>query len=118
MGQHSETKVQREHPPQDDQAGGTLIQYREVNAIFSTFSIEDTTAKERAIYVNEARRDDHPTILTSSPSSLGKPIYFSETDAYAVHFLHNDALVMAMHIGCYRMSKILVDRESSVNILY
>jgi len=57
-------------------------------------------------------------ILTSPPSSTGKPIYFPETDADAMHFLHDDALVMTMHIGCYRMSKILVNGGSSINILY
>jgi len=35
-----------------------------------------------------------------------------------VHFLHNDALVVMVHIGCCKVSKILVDRGSSVNILY
>ena len=33
-------------------------------------------------------------------------------------FPHNDALVVMAHIGCYKVLKILVDGESSVNILY
>jgi len=73
---------------------------------------------ERAIYVNKAQRDNYPTVLISPPSSPGRPIFFSETDAYTMHFSHNDALVMTMHISYCRMSKILVDEESSVNILY
>ena len=36
----------------------------------------------------------------------------------AVHFPHNDALVITMHISNCRMSKILVDCGSSINILY
>jgi len=35
-----------------------------------------------------------------------------------MHFLHNDALIVTMLIGNCRVSKILVDGESSVNILY
>ena len=35
-----------------------------------------------------------------------------------MHFLHNDALVMTAHIGCCKVSKILVDKGSYVNILY
>jgi len=35
-----------------------------------------------------------------------------------MHFCHNDALVVTAHIGCYKVSKILVDGGSSVNILY
>ena len=84
--------------PQDDQTGSALIEYKEVNAIFETSLIEGTRTKERVIYVNEARKNNYPTTLTSPPSPLGRPIYFSEKDAYIVHFLHNDALTM--HIGC------------------
>jgi len=109
--------VQRKLSPQDGQAGNTLIQYKKVNAIFSNSPIEGTTAKGRAFYVNKARRDNYPVILTRLLSPLGMPI-FSEAYAYAVHFPHNDALVVNMHIGCCRASKILVDRGSSVNILY
>jgi len=35
-----------------------------------------------------------------------------------VRFPYNDALVMMIHIECCKVSKILVDRGSSVNILY
>ena len=45
-------------------------------------------------------------------------MFFSEADACAVHFLHNDILFVPMHIGNCRVSRILVDNESSVNILY
>ena len=83
-----------------------------MNAIFSTSSIEGATTKEKAIYVNEVRRDNYPTILTSPPSSPGRPVY-----SYVVHFPH-DALIVTMHIGCCQMSTILVDRGSSVSILY
>ena len=46
------------------------------------------------------------------------PISFSEEDAYSMHFSHNDALVMMVHIGYCKLSKILVDGGSSINILY
>ena len=90
----------------------------EMNVIFGTSPIEGITAKEITIYINEARRNDYPAILTSPPSSPGMPIFFSEIDAYAVHFPHNDALVVTIHISCCLMSKILVGRGSNVNILY
>jgi len=35
-----------------------------------------------------------------------------------VHFPHNEALIVTMIIRNYRMSKVLVDGGSSVNILY
>jgi len=73
QGQPSETKVQKEHPPQDSQASSALIQYREVNVIFGSTLID---------YVNKARRGGYLAILTSPSLSLGRPIYFSETDAY------------------------------------
>ena len=72
----------------------------------------------RTIYINEAWKDNYPAMLTRLPLPLGRPVFFSEEDAYAVHFPHNDTLVMAIHIGCYKVSKILVGGESNVNILY
>jgi len=101
--------VQRELPPQDGQAGNALIQYKEVNVIFSTSLIKGTIVKGRVIYVNEAQRDNYPTILTCLTSPLDRIIFFSEADTYIVHFPHNDALVVTMHIGCCRVSKILVN---------
>jgi len=77
-----------------------------------------TTAKGRAIYVNEAQRDYYPAILTRPLSPLGRPIFFSEEDAYVIHFSHNDALVVTIHIGYYQVSKIFVEGGSSVKILY
>jgi len=35
-----------------------------------------------------------------------------------MHFPHNDAFVVTVHISCCNVSKILGDRGSSVNILY
>jgi len=35
-----------------------------------------------------------------------------------VRFPHNDAWVMTVYIECCKVSKILVNKESSVNILY
>ena len=35
-----------------------------------------------------------------------------------MHFPHNDGLVMTAHFGCCKVSKILVNRGCSVNILY
>ena len=57
-----------------------------MNAIFGTSLIEGVTTRERAIYMNEARRYIYLVILKSPPSSPGRPIYFSETDAYVMHF--------------------------------
>jgi len=58
------------------------------------------------------------TLGPTPPSPLGRPIFFSKVDAYAVYFPHNDALVIIMHICCCRVLKILVDGGSSVNVLY
>ena len=57
-------------------------------------------------------------VLMGPPSTPSKLITFSNTDAHTVLFLHNGALVVIMHIGNCRVSKILVDAGSNVNILY
>jgi len=101
--------VQGQPETTDEHAGSTLVQYKKVNTIFENSLVEGTTTKERTIYINEARRDNHLTIVTRPPISPGRPVFFSGEDAYSVHFSHNDALVMTVHIDCYKVSKILVD---------
>ena len=86
--------------------GNTLVQYREVNTIFENSPVEGTATKERTIYVNEAQRDNYLAIMTHLPTSPGMPVFLSKEDAYSVHFLHNDALVMTVHIDWCKVSKI------------
>jgi len=57
-------------------------------------------------------------ILTGSLLTPSKPIMFSKADACVVHFSHNDALIITLHIGNCRVSRIMVDSRSSINILY
>ena len=110
--------MQRQPETISEHAGSTLVQYRELNAMFKNSPIEGTTTKERTIYVNETRRDNYSAIVTHSPTSPGSPIFFSGEYAYSVHCSYNDALVMTVHIDCCKVSKVLVDGGSSVNILY
>ena len=56
--------------------------------------------------------------MTRPPTSLGGPVCFSEEDLYSVHFPQNDTLIITAHIGCCKVSKIQVDRGSSINIIY
>ena len=45
-------------------------------------------------------------------------IGFSEGDARRLHHLHDDALVVSIHIEDYNMHKVLIDNGSSADILY
>ena len=110
--------MQRKPETTGEHTNSTLIQYKEVNAIFRNSPVDGTTTKERTIYVNETQKDNCPTIVTRSPTSPGRPVFFSEEDAYFMQFPHIDALVIMTHIGYCTVSNILVDRESSINILY
>ena len=49
-GLPSEVRVQRQPEAIDEHPGSTLIQYREITAIFKNSPIEGTTAKERTLY--------------------------------------------------------------------
>ena len=94
----------------DKHAGNTLVQYREVNAIFRNSPVEDTTTKERTTYVNEARRDNYLAIVTRPPISPGRLVFLSEDDSYSFHF--PITTLVTIHIGCCKVSKILVDGVS------
>jgi len=97
--------VQRLPETMDEPRSNALIQYKKVNAIFETSLVEGITTKGRTIYVNEAQRDNYPTVLTRPSSPLGRPVFFSKEDAYAVHFPHNDTLIIAVHIDCCKVSR-------------
>ena len=45
-------------------------------------------------------------------------IGFSKEDARRLYHPHDDALVVSMRVGDYNMHKVLVDNDSSVDILY
>ena len=45
-------------------------------------------------------------------------IGFIEKDAQRLHHLHNDALMVSIRVGDYNTHWVLVDNESSADILY
>ena len=45
-------------------------------------------------------------------------IRFSEEDAWRLHHLHDDALVVSLQVGDYNMHRVLIDNSSSADILY
>jgi len=120
-GEPSEVKVQKEAPEaqhQKSQTSRDLVNYREVDGIFGACPLEGTTSRKRSVYINEACRTEYPAVLVGPPLTPSRPIMFSKADAYVVHFPHNDALIITMHIGNCRVSRILIDSGSSVNIMY
>ena len=48
----------------------------------------------------------------------GPIIWFSEEDARCLHHPHDDALVVSLQVGDYNMHRVLVDNDSSADILY
>ena len=57
-------------------------------------------------------------VLIGLPLAPSRPIVFSDIDASDVHFIHNDILIVTMLIANCQVSKILVNGESTINILY
>ena len=45
-------------------------------------------------------------------------IGFSEEDVRRLHHPHDDAFVVSIRVGDYNLHRVLVDNDSSVNILY
>ena len=60
----------------------------------------------------------HSVCGLSMPRVDNPTIEFSEDDAWRLHHLHDDALVVSLQIGDYNMHQVLVDNGSSVDILY
>ena len=64
----------------------------------------------------------HSVQLTGSVPKMPRidnPIIrFSEDDAWRLHHLHDDTLVVSLQIGDYNMHRVLVDNGSLTDILY
>ena len=64
----------------------------------------------------------HTVQLTSfvpkMPQVDNPTIEFLEDDARRLHYLHDDALVISLQIGDYNMHRVLIDNDSSADILY
>ena len=45
-------------------------------------------------------------------------IRFSKENARRLHHSHDDALVVSLQVGDYNMHRVLVDNDSSTDILY
>ena len=73
----------------------------------------NATSRERSICVNEAHKNKYPIVLTGPPLAPSKQISFLDSDASIIYFL-----IITMLISNCRVSKILVDGGSSINILY
>lgn len=58
------------------------------------------------------------SVITNSPLLSIKPITFSNEDVCGMYFPYNGALVIAIHIGNCKVAKVLIDTDSSVNIVY
>ena len=60
--------------------------------------------------------------LTSSVPKIARKespiIGFSEEDARRLHHPHDDALVVSVRVGDYNVYRVLVDNDSSADILY
>ena len=62
-------------------------------------------------------------VLAVSPKrqkieKIEEPITFTEEDTQGVQFPHNDAVVVSLNIANYDVRRILVDNESSADILF
>ena len=80
-----------------------------------------TTGSSRKARKTYLRMVQNVQLMGSVPKIVWREspiIGFSEEDARCLHHLHNDALVFSIRVGDYNVYWVLVDNDSSANILY
>ena len=81
---------------------------------------DDRPPTDSANTILGGSRQETTNIPAVSPKrqKTEEPITFTEEDAQGVQFPHNDAVVVSLNIANYDVHRILVDNESSADILF
>ena len=80
----------------------------------------DRPPTDSANTISGGSRQETTNIPAVSPKrqKTEEPITFTEEDTQGVQFPHNDAVVVSLNIANYAVRRILVDNESSADILF
>ena len=70
--------------------------------------------------ISGGSRQEATNVLAIPPKrqKIEEPITFTKEDAQGVQFPHNDAIVVSLNIANYDVRRILVDNESSADVLF
>ena len=72
----------------------------------------------RKTYLRMVQNVQMTGIVPKMPRVDSPIIGFSEEDARCLHHSHDDALVVSIRVGDYNTYQVLVDNDSSADILY
>ena len=77
-----------------------------------------SSKKSRKTYLRMVQNFQLTSVVLKMPRIDNPIIGFSKEDAQHLHHPHDDALVVSIRVGDYNTYQVLVDNESSADILY
>ncbi|GFY99321.1 hypothetical protein Acr_13g0007220 [Actinidia rufa] len=91
----------------------------DIEVIHSRFGSGGCSSSSSKRHIREASRQVEEEVYNlSSPLAIAHQlITFTNDDLKGLHLLHDDALVILVTIANFNVQRILIDNESSVNIL-
>ena len=91
---------------------------RDIRIIVGGTATFESSKKARKTYLRTVQNVQLTSIIPEMAQIDNPVIGFSEENARRLHHPYDDALVVNLRVGDYNMHRVLVDNDSSANILY
>ena len=112
----TDANIRKQAPRRDNEHPRPPI--GEIRMIMGGTATTSSSRKARKTYLRMVQNIQLTRSVPKIARRKSPIIGFSEEDARHLHHPHDDALVVSVRVGDYNVHQVLVDNDSSANILY